>query len=84
MRRVVLHIDRLLLRGFPRGDAAAVTEGLRTELQSLLGDNAAVAALSRHQESSVVRGGTVRVPHGGSPGAVGRAVAARVVRGAKP
>jgi hypothetical protein len=84
MRRVVLHVDRLLLRGFARGDAAALSAGLRAELQSLLGGEAAVAALSLHQGSHVVRAGTVRVPDGSSAGAVGRAVAGRIVRSTKP
>ncbi len=82
MKRVVLHIDRLELRGFAAGDVAAVSAGLRAELQSRLGGDAAIAALSRHQASDVVRAGTVRVRHGGGPDAVGRAVAGRIVRGA--
>jgi hypothetical protein len=84
MRRVVLHVDRLVLRGFPRRDAVAVAEGLRTELQSLLAGDAAVAALSEHKTSDVVRAGTVRVPHGAGGGGVGRAVAVRIARGARP
>jgi hypothetical protein len=84
MRRVVLHVDRLLLRGFTRGDAAPLAAGLRAELRSLLGGAAAVAALSEHEASHVVRAGTVRVPQGGNARAVGRAVATRIVRGAKP
>jgi hypothetical protein len=84
MRRVVLHVDRLLLRGFAHGDVAPLSDGLRAQLQSLLGGDAAIAALSQHQASHVVHAGTVRVPHGGSAGAVGRAVATRIVRGAKP
>jgi hypothetical protein len=83
MKRVVLHIDRLLLRGFARSDVAAVSAGMRSELQSLLSDDAAVAALSRHQASHVLQSGTVRVMHGGSAAAVGHAVAGRIVRGAK-
>ena len=82
MRRVVVHIDRLVLRGVARGDAAAVSAGLRAELQDRLGGDAAVAALARHQASEAVRAGTVRVPHGGGPEAVGRAAAGRIVRGA--
>jgi len=84
MRRVVLHVDRLVLRGFARDEAAAVTAGLRAELQSLLGGEAALAALSLHQASSFVKAGTVHVPHGGSARATGRAVAARIVRGGRP
>lgn len=84
MRRVVLHVDRLLLRGFARGDAAPLAAGLRAELRSLLGGHGAVAALSEHEASQVVRAGTVRVPQGGSARTVGRAVAARIVDGGRP
>jgi hypothetical protein len=81
MRRVVVHIDRLVLRGVAAGDAAALSAGLRTELQFRLGSDGAVMALSRHQAFEAVRAGTVRVPHGGGPEAVGRAAAGRIVRG---
>lgn len=84
MRRIVLHVDRLLLRGFTRGDAAHVAAGLRAELRSLLGGAGAVGALSEHAASGVVRAGTVRVPQGGSARAVGRAVATRIIRGGTP
>jgi hypothetical protein len=83
MRRVVMHVDCLLLRGFTRGDTARLAAGLRAELRSLLGGNAAVAALSDHATAPVVRAGTVRVPPGGGAATVGRAVATRIVRGAK-
>lgn len=32
MKRVIVHIDRLLLRGFRRDDRHSLTEGLRGEL----------------------------------------------------
>ena len=82
MRRVVVHVDRLLLRGFARGDAARLAAGLRTELGALLGGDGALAVLSHHATAQIVRAGTVRVPEGGSATAVGRAVATRIVRGA--
>lgn len=83
MRRIVLHVDRLLLRGFTRRDVAPFSAGFRAELQSLLGFDDAIDAVSQHQASHVVEAGTVRVPYGGSANAVGRAVATRIVRGGK-
>jgi hypothetical protein len=83
MKRIVMHVDRLLLRGFTRSDAARLATGLRVELQSLLRGDAAVAALSGHENAHVVRAGTVRVAQGSSAAAVGRAAATRIVRGAK-
>ena len=82
MIRVVLHVDRLVLRGFTRAEVPGVSAGLRAELQARLGDDTAVAALSRHQASHLAHAGAVRVPYRGSPEAVGRAVAGRIVRGA--
>lgn len=82
MRRVVLHIDRLVLRGIPQAGAPAFSAGLRAELQSILGSDPSVDALSNRDDPRPVRAGTVRVPHGAAAGAVGRAVAGRIVRGA--
>ena len=80
----LLHIDRLALRGFARSDAAAVSAGMRAELESLLAANPAVDALLAHRSSRVLRAGEVRVTPSATPAAVGRAAASRIVRGAKP
>ncbi len=83
MRRVVLHVDRLVLRGVARGDAAGVAEGLQAELQSLLGAPSGVAALVGHGGSYSVQAGTARVRQGGDAASVGRAAAGRIVRAAR-
>jgi hypothetical protein len=82
VRRVVLHIDRLLLHGFERRDVGPLVAGLRAELTSLLGaENPAEAA--RYHASSFLQAGTVRVPHGRRPEAVGRDVAGRILHGGR-
>jgi len=84
MRRVVVHVDRLVLRGFARGDVYPLAAGLRGELQALLGVHGAISAMSQHHGAHRVRAWTVRAPAGGHPRALVRAVATRIVRGGKP
>lgn len=84
MRRIVLHIDCLTLRGFARSRAAAVSAGLRAELQSLLAADPAVDAMLAHQSARVLQAGEVRVTQGETPAAVGRATAGQIVRGPRP
>ena len=80
MKRVVLHIDRLVLRGIPRRSAPAFSAALGTELRSILGGDPALDSLSSRDHSHPIRSGTVRVPHGAASGAVARAVAGRIAR----
>lgn len=84
MRRIVLHIDRLVLRGIDRADAAGVAKGLQAELQALLAGEGAVAALASQHALHAVRASTAHVPRDADAAAVGRAVAGRIVPGSKP
>ena len=63
MKRVVLHIDRLVLRGFDREDQAGISEGLRAELGRLLATPQAAQALvaQRSVPRSLVYGSTTGV-----------------------
>jgi hypothetical protein len=83
-RRIVLHVDRLVLRGIDRADAAGVAEGLQAELQALLAGEGAVAALASQHALHAVRAGTARLSQDADGAAVGRAVAGRIVQGSKP
>lgn len=83
MKRIVLHIDRLVLRGIPRTGAGAFSAGLRAELQSTLGSDPSLDAVSNREDSRPIQAGAVRVPHGAGAGAVGRAVASRIVGAAR-
>lgn len=83
MRRVVLLVDRLVLRGFERTDAPALAHGIEGELRDLLGADGAVRALATAHGSHTLRAGKARVPHGTGAATVGRAVAGRIMRGAK-
>jgi len=79
--RITLHIDRLVLHGVAPADAAAVTAGLKAELQRRLAlPGANPASADRHR----VNAGVVRIAgnrsgdHGGH--AMGRAIAGRISR----
>ncbi len=76
-QRVVLHIDRLVLRGVDPADAAAVALALRTELGSLLAPDAG-AALAAQGSVAVRRVPQLSLAPGADPAALGRAVAAGI------
>ncbi|WP_289535819.1 hypothetical protein [Pseudomonas sp. SO81] len=79
MSRIVLHIDRLVLRGVSAADAAVFSESLRSELASRLADPAARAALLACGGNHKLNVGSVQVPHGQPASATGQAVAGRIV-----
>ena len=81
MTRIVLHIDRLVLRGFGRDDREGIAEGLRAELGRLL----AAPETSRHLMSqngvSRLKIGAVRIGQGAKPTTVGEQAAQGIARG---
>ncbi len=76
MRRVIVHIDRLVLRGFSRAERHAIAQGLRAELGVLLAEPLASAALTSQGDRDRILVGRVRV--GASAGSAG--VGARAAR----
>ena len=76
MTRIVLHIDRLLLRGVERADAAAVAEALQAELHTLLA--AGGSPLATQGNTHALQAAQVRLAEGADAAALGRAVAARI------
>ena len=79
MTRIVLHIDRLVLRGVDPADAGAVAAALRAELGQRLQADAA-AALAGQGDRAVLRAGRVQLAPGDHGQALGRAVAARIAQ----
>jgi hypothetical protein len=88
MTRVVLHIDRLVLRGIDRGDAASLSAALRTAvgeaLQHRLTDPDALAPLSNHLPADALRAGLVTASREFRGAALGRAVAHSLFQGDPP
>lgn len=83
MSRIVVHIDRLVLRGVAGADAASVSAALRAELVARLATGDGLAALSPLHGREAVRAGRTAVARGSEPAAVGKAVAGRILRGAE-
>jgi hypothetical protein len=78
VRRVVVHIDRLVLRGIRPEDRHAVADGLRTELAALLGEPQTAAGIGRIGAIAHLRAGRVRVVPGAAPSAIGAGAARRI------
>lgn len=83
MKRVILHIDQLVLRGVARADARALSMALQGELTRLLALPGRLAALQGRHGAADLKPVQARVPQGAGPAAVGRAVAGRIVAGGK-
>lgn len=82
MMRIVLHIDRLVLHGIERSDAAAVTARIRAEVQRMLSASDTAQSIAGTGSRSRVAG-EVRVAAGGGARALATAVAGRIVQGIK-
>lgn len=83
--RVVVNIDRVMLRGFKPADSKAVVEGLRGELEIVLGDRATRAGWARPHRTPVLKLGSLPL----EPGAAGArqfgtGLARAIGRGLKP
>ena len=70
-----IHIEELVLDGFPVSDQNRITAALQQELHRLLGQGELPVMLTR--DGSVVRldGGTVRLESGATPETMGKQVA---------
>lgn len=82
MKRIVVHIDRLVLRGVDPAAAAAVAGALQTELQALLAEPGAAASWVECGHVLALRAKPVTVPLATDGGALGRAIAGGVATGA--
>ena len=82
MTRIVLHIDRLVLRGVDPADAQAVRSALQAELGTLLA--AAGPHTPWHTGAVRLRPPAVPLPAGADARALGRAVAGAVAGTAGP
>jgi hypothetical protein len=81
MKRIVLSIDRLVLRDFADGDRDGFAEGLRAELVRLLAVPAIARRLARQDDVARLRIAAVRVPQGASPAVAGTQAARGIARG---
>lgn len=75
MKRVVVHIDRLVLKGFRNEDQHAVAAGLQQELSRVFADRDVVSHLGAMGHMSLLQVGNVHIAHGSKPQCVGVSVA---------
>ena len=75
MKRVVVHIDRLVLKGFRHEDRHAIAAGLEQELGRVFADREAVTHLGAIGDVSRLQVGGVSVEYGSKPQRVGESVA---------
>jgi len=83
MKRVIVHIDSLVLKGFRHEDRHAVAEGLSAELGRLLASPDAARQLGAQDGVSRLKIGAVRIGQGSQLGAVGVQAAQGIARGIK-
>ena len=81
MKRVILHIDRLVLRGFDSNDSEGIVEGLRMQLGQLLSDPNAADGLLKSGQTPRLRLDNVRFSHGSSSEGMGSQLATGIVGG---
>lgn len=81
MKRVIVHIEHLVLDGIDRADADSVAHGLQGELQRLMTAPGVAQRLAAQGDIYRVRAGKVRVARDGAAADTGRAAAGGIMRG---
>jgi hypothetical protein len=85
MSRIVLSIDRLVLRGLEAGERKALAEGLQAELSRVLADPATRAEWARPHRTPVLRLGRMPMEPGPAGGRkLGGGLARAIGKGLKP
>ena len=83
MAIIVLHVDRLVLKGLARTDAAAITDGLRDALQARFSEPDARATLTAQSPRGVLNAGKVRLGPGNNSASIGAALAKGITGGGR-
>ncbi len=78
MTRVIVHIDRLVLRGIHPQDRHAIAEGLQAELGRLLAAAGAATQLTHRVDQPRLSIGRIRIGVKAAPGDLGRLTGAAV------
>jgi hypothetical protein len=71
MKRVIMHIDSLVLRGFNHEDRHAIATGLQQELTRLFADPHTAQQLTAKGDVSRLRVGSININLGSKPQGVG-------------
>ncbi|MGH8630772.1 MAG: hypothetical protein ACREU7_08405 [Burkholderiales bacterium] len=81
MKRVIVHIDRLVLKGFGQEDHRRIAADLQGELGRLLANPVAVARLTSQSHVTNIRVGKAENARGGKPVGSGISAARAIARG---
>lgn len=84
MRPIDLHIEELVLDGFPPGDRHRIGAALEKELARLLAERGLSAGWENGGEAGRLNGGKFEARPGARPERVGAQIAQSVFRGMKP
>lgn len=71
MKRVIVHIDSLVLRGFNHAERHAIAAGLQQELARLFADPHATQQLTTRGDVSRLRVGSININSGSKPQGIG-------------
>lgn len=74
-KNIELHINELVLHGFPRGEQHRIGESVRQELLRQLSEQGVPDALTRQGNVSRLNAGSIRAGQGSKPETIGRQVA---------
>jgi hypothetical protein len=81
MKRVVVHINRLVLKGFRKADSHAIGEGMRSELARLLADPVTGERLASLGDVSRMYAGKVKLTHDAKPQRFGISAGRAIAKG---
>jgi hypothetical protein len=81
MKRVIVHIDNLVLKGFNHEDRHAISAGLQQELTRQFADPHAAQQLTARGALSRLRVGSIKISPDAKPQGVGAQAARGIVRG---
>lgn len=84
MKRVVVHIDRVVLNGFHRADRHAIAASLQQELGRVFAEQEAVSALRDRGAMARLRVDGVQFEPGTKPQQIGESVAQSIGKEIKP
>lgn len=80
MKRVIVHIDSLVLRGFKHEDRHAIATGLQQELTQMFADPHTAQQLAAQGDVSRLRVGNIHINPDSKPQGVGVAAARGIGR----
>lgn len=81
VRKVVVHIDRLVLNGIPKSEREEVASGLRRHLAELLADQAIAHAVAEVGHIHRLPAPPVRISAAGAGQEIGKRAAGSIVSG---